>query len=798
MSLFKNASPEVILLGTDDQSTRVLKPEPDLVPQHLPISYIFAKKGPGTRAVLGGAKMPSMYGSETFDTNDKWHNHATRFLVNVAGTGNTCMVHRLIPDDAGVRSNLALYIDVMPTQVPNYVRNSFGNYVVDANTGDYKVDAGTPTIAGYKIKFIKEFNPDTDNDLGMLITKAGTMSRAAANDDVKISFTGDISGTFTVGVTVTGDTSGATGVVESSTFDGTNTNVIMNTVVGTFETSETVAVSGTSTTETINAIDTNLTDVVQSTMYPVLELKAKYHGEFYNNIGISINSLYNDNADENVMSGTKSMAYNLSLVERTDKNSSAQILRSLFGEPSVQFSLKDKAINPNTSARMDIEEIFAKNWFNETDPLKILKYNDYQGLHVYRNFFGPVLKMFMDTEKAHVSSVSTTWDDGLEASSLSWYDFSTDDQTLLDEETYLINMFSCKSTKNVNYFTVIPSDDTATVGANQKEVSMGSDTSIFLDGGADGSLTNGEYEKLVVREMQHYADSDSEYMDLAINVESMLYDSGFTLDTKKELTNFIGLRKDTNIALSTHDAELGEKDLPLSEARAVAVAIKTRLKLAPESEYFGTGVMRAVILAGTGALRDGSTSDRIPLTFELAVNSAKMMGAGNGNWKRNELFDKAPGNVIKQLVDLTPAFIPAGTKPTLWADGLVWAQPYDRIQYHIPGLQTVYDNDTSVLNSYFVTSACCTLSKIGAETWRNFTGSTDLTNAQFVDAVTEYVNGRLKDRFAGMFIVIPEVVITEEDELRGYSWRLVNKIYASNMKTKMVYSTVAYRSSDLA
>lgn len=797
MSLFKNASPEVILLGTDDRSTRVLKPEPDPIPQHLPISYIFAKKGPGKRVIAGGSKMPLMFGAETFNQNEKWYNHATRFLVNVAGTGNTCMVHRLIPDDAGVRSNMTLYIDVLPTQVPNYVRNSFGDYVIDTATDEYKVDATNPTIPGFKIKYIKEFNPTTEEGLGMLSTKAGTMTREAANDDVKITLAGDISGTFIVGETVTGDTSGATGVVESSSYNGINTNVILSSDIGSFETTETVTTQGASTTETISAIDTELTDLIQSTMYPVLELRAKYQGEFYNNIGIGINSLYKASADEKVMAGTKSMPYTLSLVQRLDRKSSPQIVRSLFGEPAVQFSFKEKAINPNTSFRMDIEDVFNKNWFNETDPLKTLKYNDYEGLYVYREFFGPVLKMFMDAEKAHISGETKTWDDGLEASSLSWFDFTTDDAEALDEETYLINMFSCKSTKNIKYFSVMYSDENAAVGENQREINMGANTPIFLDGGSDGSLTNAEYEKLVVREMQEYADPDSKYMDLAINVESMLYDSGYTLPTKTELANFIALRKDTHLAYSTHDASMGERDLPLSEARAVGVAIKTRLKLSPESEYFGTGVMRAVILAGTGKLRDGSTADRIPLTFELAVNSGKMMGAGNGKWKRNEIFDKAPGNILKQLVDLSPAFIPAGIKPTLWADGLVWAQPYDRIQYHIPALQTVYDNDTSVLNSYFVTMACCTLSKVAAEAWRNFTGSVAMTNGQFIDAVTEYVNERVNDRFAGMFVVVPEVVITEEDELRGYSWKLITKIYASNMKTKMVHETQAWRMADL-
>ena len=39
---------------------------------------------------------------------------------------------------------------------PNYVRDSYGNYVGDG-LGGYKVDATTPTILTTKIKFLKVF-----------------------------------------------------------------------------------------------------------------------------------------------------------------------------------------------------------------------------------------------------------------------------------------------------------------------------------------------------------------------------------------------------------------------------------------------------------------------------------------------------------------------------------------------------------------------------------------------------------------------------------------------------------------
>ncbi|MGE3593013.1 MAG: hypothetical protein AB7G52_11065 [Arcobacter sp.] len=715
MSLIKNASPEVILLGADDKSTIVITPSPEPIPQHLPLHFIFARKGTTNRVLTGASKLPLLYDAASFDSNEKWFNHQTRFLRDIGGTGNTCMVQRVVPDDAGVRSNTTIYIDILETDVPNYVRNSSGDYVIDPDTNAYKVDDVNPTIPGYKIKYIKEYDNVTDGRLGMLTSKAGTMT------------------------------------------DGTN----------------------------------------NSTMYPLFEVKAKYQGEYYNNIGFTISSMFKEEVDDKIVSATKSLPYKISLVTRPNEKSSPVIFRSLFGEPAVNFTFKEKAINPNTDARFDLEYVFDNNWFNETDPLKSLKYNDYEGFYFYRTNFDLVTKLFITKERTYISTDDITWDDGLTASSISWFDFTTDDQTELLEENYIVNPFACKSSKNVKYFTLMYSDDVATVTGNQKEINMGVDTPVFLSGGSDGTLSNEMFETLVVAEMQKYLDADSEVIDTAINVESIFYDSGFTLDTKKELANFIALRKDTALVLSTHDASMGETDLPLSEARAVGVALKTRLKLTPESEYFGTGVARAVVLVGTGKLRDGSTMDRIPLSYEIAIKSAKMMGASTGKWKAVELFDKYPGNVLTQLVDIRPGFIPAGIKPTLWADGLVWAQPFDRSSYHLPAIQTVYDNDTSVLNSYFTIMALCTLSKIGAEAWRNFTGSVKLTNPEFIDAVTNFVNERLKDRFAGLYIVVPEVLITEEDELRGYSWRLITKLYGNNMKTKMIHHSEIYRMSDL-
>ena len=721
MSIIKNASPQFIALGTDDKSIRQVLPEPEAYPQHLPLFFIFAKKGTTERLLLSANNFTATYGSGAFEPKEKFFNHATRFLRDIAGTGNSCIVQRVVPTDAGVRANATIWIDILETMLPNYVRTSNGDYIAVDEINSYKLDPDRPYIKGYKIKFIKEYNTVSEPKVGLEKPRTGTMIDADSGE--------------------------------------------------------------------------------QSMMYPFLEIRAKYQGEYYNNIGFSIESLFGDEVDANNLAYNKTMPYKLALYTRKDASSSPDVLRSLYGEPSVEFAFQphsrpEPVLNLNSDLRYDLEYVFSQNWFNETDELKPIVYNDYAEFYFYKEYYEEVLTKVARLEREFVSVNEKVWADGEEAPTISWYDFTTDDPEEILAESLVINPFTCKTSKNVKLHCLAPSNVASDFAKGQSEVTISDSTPVFLSGGSDGSCTLDMFEKLVIKEMDKYVDENSEVMDLAINVESIFYDSGFSLDTKKELISFISLRKDTILILNTHDAGLGEKYKPLSDQRGVAVALKNRLKLAPESVYYGTPCARGMIFAGTGVLRDGSTLDRIPLNYELGLKAGRMMGAGNAEWKMEFLFDKQPGNVLDYLVDIQPKFIPQGVKPTLWNAGIVWAQPKDRINFHFPALQTVYDNDTSVLNSFFTIMAVSYCTKIAHETWRMFTGAVGMSNGVFINEVTNYARKRLQNKFGSIITVEPTVEITEEDELRGYSWHMNFKLYAYNMKTVAVYTTTTYRQGD--
>ena len=534
-----------------------------------------------------------------------------------------------------------------------------------------------------------------------------------------------------------------------------------------------------------------------STMYPIKEDMAKDVGADYGNMGYHIAGvLEGDFAEDYLEAGF--LPYKFGYQTRIDPTYSPTAFKSLYGEKESNVVFKEDAVNPITKGTIEASDIINTNYFNETEYLMPLVYNLLEDTKIYYENLELVLKKIMTNEKEYISMLPEAWHDGEQSNTLSWFDFTTDDPDELMDELHLLNWVTFRSSKNVKYFTVELDNTTVTLAPNQKEEVLSSSTPIYLRGGSDGTITNENFEKEIVTYMQQYLDEASEVMDLAINVESILYDSGFTLDTKFELCNFIALRKDTIIALTTHDASLGENYLQLSEEKAMADALKARLNLTAESEYFGTSVCRGIVVGGTAKVNDNSIKSRVPLILQIASFAADFFGASVGKWKTGKSFDMGYQTVIYDYKDIQPEFIPDTIKPVLYNSGLIYPQPYDRELYHFEHMQTIYDDDTSVLNSFFVIMAITKINKTADKCHKMHTGSTKMTQAQFEESVTGYMEDRLKsDVFDDFFVIVPEVIITDLDEQRGYSWTLASKIYANNSKTVMTSYVEAWRMSDL-
>lgn len=699
MSTIVNGAPMTILHGIQDKSTRTLPVEPEVLPTHLPKVYIFAQKGRTKPQLVVGSGRDRMYGADSFDLRKPYATHQTVLSNLVNAEGNAQMIERVIPADAGPKSNFMLSLDLLETQIPQYQRDNNGNVIVNDVTGLPVEVTPAQTVPGYIAKWVvtnitAKGPNDTDSDL------------------------------FGKGSVVPGDQS----------------------------------VGG-----------------VQSQRYPIMQFWADSEGEVFNNSGLRIWAPTESSAggvNTTLMSSSKVYPFRMTAIRRSTATSTAKIVETLAGEPYFDFCLKPGVINPATDSEMYIGDTYLGKYESIKDKRFPPQYADISGIKIYQENADTVLGMLFDKEVDFFGEAGSDFSVGQTA----------------EEALYMYNLFTFTSTSGAPYHSV----KLNTADANAVRLSEG--TNLFCKGGSDGTMTAAVFNQLVSDAISEYANPNSYLMDTAVYPESIFYDSGFPLPVKHKLCNFIAVRKDTAVVLSTY--EVDGQALSAAEDHSVAISLRTKLQMFPESDYFGTPVCRGMIVGRNGVLRNSQYKKRLPLTLELAVKSAKFMGAGNGRWKPEYLFDKAPNNEIRLFDDVSVTFTPAQQRNKDWDVGLNYAMSFSRSSLYFPALKTVYNDDTSVLNSYFTVMACVEIQKVGERVHRMFTGSTSLTDAQLIERVNRAVENMTSGRFADMFKVVPAAYMSDADNLRGYSFTLPVRLYASNMKTVMSLSIEAYRMSD--
>ena len=685
-----NAAPMMIEYGTQDLSTKQLPRTPEAIPQHLPKFFIFAKTGPLEPQLVSGAELVNMYGSETFDLRGKYANYSTAFLNAVNAEGNACMVERVIADDAGPEANVALWLDVLETDVDLYARNVDGSIKYD-NSGAPVITGTTP---GFKVKWVVSTHSTTKD----LQDKFGQLSIQPGNQT---------------------DSKGNT-----------------------------------------------------SQRYPIREFKASFLGAAGANAGFRIwaPTVATETMPTTMMSKTRTYPFRYAVVTRRNASSSAAVTDTIFGDKNVMFVDKPGTIDPTTDAQLYSGDVLLQGYQNLTDLKYPAVHGSFGQMAIYQNNIDTLVAKFHAAEVPFIDQFS--------------------DFTEADDDMYLFNYVSGVSSQNVPYHSFQFKDDVDSIRLTQY-------TNVFAQSGSDGSMDNDTYNQLVSARVLRYLDKNDPLQEVAYNVESIIYDTGFQLQTKYDIAAFISQRRDTVVALGTHDAG-SDYVMSASEEHSVAVALRTRLQMYPESDYFGTPCMRAVIMGRSGKVRNSQYTGRLPLTYELAVKSARYMGSGDGKWKGGKNFDGAPGSVLDYMYDISITWVPTSVRNRNWDVGLNWVQQYDRRSYFFPAIKTVYPDDTSVLNSYFTIMAIAQINKVCHACWREFSGVANLTNAQLVERVNAFVSAKTQGRFDGRFIIEPNAVITDMDALRGFSWTLPVKVYSPNMKTVCTSYVQAYRLDDYA
>lgn len=505
-------------------------------------------------------------------------------------------------------------------------------------------------------------------------------------------------------------------------------------------------------------------DGEQSTIYPIMDLQASHQGSYGNLIGMRLTAPTVDStvpADESLMNEEKAFFYRIQMIRRPSKSAQPNVVETLTGSQSVEFTFKEDVFNPLTENSMTAEDVVL-DAYRDMDTLP-KTFGPFGGLHVYRSNLEEVQDLILAEELAHQAGFDA--DDG-----------------------YKLNLFTTKDIYGNPYHTV------KLLGPTEGGVMFGSNTNHYAAGGSDGTLSFEEFDKLVANQMANYGDLETTFLDSAMYPHSVFYDTGFTVDTKLKFFTPLGKRKDVAVVVSTQDVSLPQNTS--EEESAIASRLRAAARMYPESELFGTPVCRAIIVGHSGYLVNHQYKKLMPLSLELACAAAEFMGAGNGVWNRDRGFDGSPYNRVRMFKDVNLTYKPSAVYSKDWEAGLVWAQNFDRRSLFFPAVQTVYDDPTSVINSAITMFAIVELEKVAERTWRQLTGNSKLTVDQFIQRSDQLIADAVEGRFDDRFIIRPRTYMTSFDELAGYSWSTDIEIYANNMRTVGTYTIVARRRSD--
>jgi len=688
-----NAVPQSNNLGINDVSGRKLNPQPLNLPSHLPKQFGFTQKGKANKShLVVGDSRTSIYGAASFDPLGPFFNHATVFANAFNSVGNAVMFERVLPPDAKPAAALRLSLDILATQVQDFLRNADGTYAIDVSGN--KIPTANKT-AGYLGKWVAEMIPVVDG------------VRA-----------------FGQGQTTAGD-------------------------------------------------QTDSTSNTQSTRYPFMDFMVSSEGEWGNNQGISIavnTAMSNTPVDSRLIVDQKVYPFQISVKSRPDSLTTATIAPTLSGSQNVPFVLKPRTIDRNNGGQISLADVFVRAYNDTSTPGFSPTYGSFDKLKVYDNNVATVLGLIYATEFAHSDQFS--------------------DLTGEDDEIYRLNPFTAVSSLNAPYRTF------QLVTGAPNSIRLVDSAVVFAKDGSDGTMNDEIFGTAVKAKLLEYGDKNSVRQDSVMNPENIIWDSGFPLDTKKALANFIAVRKGTFVQAASHVA--GGVDLTDEQERSLAITLTAAFQNFPESEYYATPTVRASVIVGSAYLLNSTYTGSLPMSYDRALKWAGYMGASNGKWISNKSPDVSPNNQVATMRDPNVVSRPYNARAKDWAASMVWPEAYSMDMMYFPQHQTVFPDDTSVLNSAITAFACATLIALGEKAHRDNTGRSDLTKDQMAESIDNNILAQVKDKYDKRFLIVPVTEYTADDTQRGYSWTTTIKLGGPNMMTVQTLTVQSYRKDDLA
>lgn len=507
-----------------------------------------------------------------------------------------------------------------------------------------------------------------------------------------------------------------------------------------------------------------------STRFPLADFVVSDFGSEGNNLGLSMwapttSSAIAANPDLN--EEVNSFINRLKLVRRPSVFEAPATIPNKYDQVSTTFSFGEAIVSENDGGVvLDLDARVPGEWTD--DSAEYYQRSQIGKMNLYREYLTPALKAIQATE-APLGLIGDGDDDYLQ-----------------------VNLLGATDVNDIPYHTL------QLEGLTSGSIMFTENSTFYFEGGADGTMGNASLDTLVKEIFDNFDQPGFRLDNVAKYPFNFFCDSGYALTTKYSLMNMLTKRQDSFLILSTQDITRAANDEESEES--IAASILTRLQMFPDSVEYATPPFRGALVGHVGLL--AGTARNVPATLSIDL-AYKLMryGAGDSGVLNSDYAPDTSDNgnyIVTEVKGLNVIDKTWRNKRRLWAQSVVYVEDYDhnnRLFY--PGIQSFYNDQTSVLNSAIVGLCVAQLARYAWETWRNLTGNQKLKDVQLIERSDESIKNRAAGSFDDRMDVIPHSQLTRADGQRGYSWTCPIDIGANGMHTVMSAYVVAYRREDL-
>ena len=465
------------------------------------------------------------------------------------------------------------------------------------------------------------------------------------------------------------------------------------------------------------------------TYYPIMSFKANSPGAWGNDTGFKFYMDIDENGEDKV-ARVNARYFSMSPVEKEYNASTVDPIRDKYNNIFNSFVLKPDTIDESIASFVSAKEVL-ENAYSEGDGLpytiKVYAENAYT--------LGEAIKAVEVNRNGDNVGVDT---------------WATEEIT----DGWMADIVSATDLENKPYDHVV-------IGTTGDV--MTSAVVHYLAEGTDGDITDTAIEALYRNFLE--LDINPDIVDRARYPFTHLFDVGWSIDTKYAMCDFLAVRDDIKLVMSTQRVtDVGGEATLNTQAidESIGSAVRSRALLIPESIIKGTECFRAMIFQQAGYVHS-LYAGIIPATLwyaqKLALyhNVDYMKGAPEG-------LPFSDIDIFKEW-NWTPSA--ESMRERSWNTGLNYFQYYNMTQLHYASLRTIYRYDTSVLTIDDFSNALIYTKHEIRQSWAVFAGVTRPAGV-LRSQVTQDLSLRLDRLYNNRYTFTVTVYQTEEEAQLGY------------------------------